>query len=350
MEKLLEDGYFTTPNVAEALKVVVQKITMEMAIKTAKVLDIIKLSTSVTCNAIFEATEVNTPACFIILPEEIAVDSESEDDGNWGDRLEYIQEVLDKASSCNTTPLNFALDTIKEHFIEKTMFLYLVDEYTGKPVVTKGGVYPIKINVRSEKVKKFLPVMAVGLKAVAAGNTTAGLIALFYPGVPKLSPELIQKTNDFIKDSTKAVTPGVIKQTLDDTRGIKDGARGNALREFSAFLKEKDAGSTFSGLKRLYDKSSGKAIWVTEESAQEITLENGSSANETDEVKQLKAQLKALMERLGAELTASTPEEVQKLKRECENLEIDKKKLVEEKKELQKQLEKAGNYIRCVLM
>jgi hypothetical protein len=44
------------------------------------------------------------------------------------------------------------------------MFSYLFDEYTGKPVVAKGGAYPIQINVSSEKAKHYLSVMALGLK------------------------------------------------------------------------------------------------------------------------------------------------------------------------------------------
>jgi hypothetical protein len=287
IKKLLEDGYFTNPNAAEALEVVVQKVTMKMTISTEKVKELIKMNTSVLCNPIFEATEVDTPSCFIILPEEIAGDSEIGDDIHWGDRFDYIQEVLHKASNCITAPFDFALDSIKEQFIEKPMFLYLVDEYTGEPVVTKGG-YPIQIDVRSEKAMKFLPVMAVGMKAVAVGNTAIRLIGMFYPGVPQIPPGLIQTADKFIKDST----PGVIEQALHDTRGV----RGDALREFGAFLKEKDAESTFSGLKQLCDESSGRAIWVFEGSAQEIESENCSSTNETDEVKKVKAENERLVE------------------------------------------------------
>jgi hypothetical protein len=55
---------FATPNAAEALEVVVQKVAMEMAIKTEKVLVIVNLSTSVKYNMSFEATEADTPGLF----------------------------------------------------------------------------------------------------------------------------------------------------------------------------------------------------------------------------------------------------------------------------------------------
>jgi hypothetical protein len=81
-----------------------------------------------TCNASFEATEVDTPASFIILPVETVVDTKNGDGGDWDGGMEYTQEGLNKASSCVTTPLDFALflDSIEEQFIEKTMLLYLL--------------------------------------------------------------------------------------------------------------------------------------------------------------------------------------------------------------------------------
>jgi hypothetical protein len=146
----------------------------------------------------------------------------------------------------------------------------------------------------------------------------------------------------------------VIEEALDDTSGARDGVRGNALREFGAFLKANDAASTFSGMKRLCDTASGRAIWVTEESAQKIALENDSSTTETEEVKQLKAE----KERRETELAKSKAEEVQKSKVENdESLEIDKKKwvaetdeMVEEKKLQKQQLEEDSDCVWCVLM
>jgi hypothetical protein len=195
----------------------------------------------------------------------------------------------------------------------------------GKTSCNKRRSLPIRINVRSEAAKKFLLVMAIGLQAVAVANTAAGLIAIFCPVVPQMliPTELIEVANDFIKDSKL----GVIKQALNVTSGAKETVRGNALREFGALLKANDANSTFSGMKRLCDTSSGRAIWVTEKSTQKIALENGSSSTETDEVKQLKAEIKRLAK--------TTAEEVQKLKTENERLEIEKEQLVEEK--IQKQ-------------
>jgi serine/threonine protein kinase len=340
MEELLRDRYFTSLDPTEEVELlaqivtekVIQGVTIVIEIKTQKVRELIESSTSVMCNAIFEATDVDTPACFIILPEKIVVDSESGDDGHWGERFEYVQEVLDKASSSITAPLDFALDYIKGKFIKKTMFLYLVDELTHEPVVTKVGVYPIQIDVGKEEAKKFLAVMAVGMKAVAVGNTVVGLIAMFYPGlIQKLIPTaLTEKAEKFINCSN----PEVIKQAPDETMTT---VRGIALREFSAFLKEKDVKLTFSGLRRLCDTSSGNAIWVTEGSAKKIELENDSSTTETDEVKRLKAdneelakssaeelkQVKFDSERRETELAKSTAEEVKQLKADNERLETE---------------------------
>jgi hypothetical protein len=368
MDEVLQDGYFTTLHENERLKLLAQmfteKVTMAMAINTKEVLAKMEMSTSVLCKAAFEANEVDTPTCFIILPyklpEEIVKDSESGDDGKWEDRFDYMQQLLDNASTCIAAPLESAWDAIKRQVFEKPMFLYLVDEYTGKPVVTQGGVYPIQITDLTENAKNFLPVMVVGMKAVAFGNTALGLIAMLYPLVPRnlIPPKLMETAEKFINDSSK---PEVIRQALDDTSGVGNVVRGGKLRQFLAFLKEKDADSTFSGMKRLCDTKTGHAIWVTEDSAEKIRLGNDRSTTETEEVKQLKAekaeyemelkqlkaerlakctaeevkQLRADNERRETELAKKeTAEEGQKLKVGISSLEIDKKKLVEEKEEL----------------
>jgi hypothetical protein len=50
-------------------------------------------------------------------------DSETGDEDHWVARFEYIHQVLDKASSCITAPLDFALDSIKGQSICFRTFL-----------------------------------------------------------------------------------------------------------------------------------------------------------------------------------------------------------------------------------
>jgi hypothetical protein len=233
----------------------------------------------VTLTAIFEATEVQTPTCFVILPEKLSDTGDRVED--MGSRVGYVGDILDKAKDCIGSPFNFAASFVKSKFIESTMLLYLVDESTGKPVWVDGGVYPVKIDVRSEQAEKFLPLMALGMQILATTNKAVGIISMFYPGVPStLIPKvLLDKASLFTEESNKS---GIINRVVRQESTCSEIVRGNDLREFAAFLREMDPACTFSGLKRICDKLSGEAMWVTNESAKSITHEN-EAANENDE-------------------------------------------------------------------
>ena len=124
------------------------------------------------CKVIFEATEVSTPTCFVILPYELPPPTEKMSE-------EEQQTMLDKAESWVGTvtglveegqgaiedPLSYAksfgssffknkIAEVKEGLVEKHLYLYLVDEYTQEPVWDEGGVFPIKIETKSDLVDK----------------------------------------------------------------------------------------------------------------------------------------------------------------------------------------------------
>ena len=53
---------------------------------------------------------------------------------------------------------------------DNTYYFYLVDELTGRPVISDSSIYPIEITTPAEWVPKLLPVMQVGLTAASVFN------------------------------------------------------------------------------------------------------------------------------------------------------------------------------------
>jgi hypothetical protein len=124
------------------------------------------------CKTIFEATEVSTPTSFVILPYELpppdAPVSEAEQKKilkkaeSWvgtvtslaGEGTGLIENPASYAKSFFGSVFKSKMKKAKASMVEKTLFLYLVDEYTGKPVYDKTGVYPVKIETKSELVDK----------------------------------------------------------------------------------------------------------------------------------------------------------------------------------------------------
>jgi hypothetical protein len=133
------------------------------------------------------------------------------------------------------------------------------------------------------------------MRILASTNTAVGIIHMLHPGVPGglIPKDLLDKASRFIEESNKS---GFIKQVVEQNSGNSETVRGIDLREFVAFLREKDPDDTFSGLTRICDISSGKAMWVTNESAKKIT--DGDEAAHDTELSQLWAKNNRLTEEI----------------------------------------------------
>ena len=224
MEEILVDDYFVSANVVEHWdnwnkKVVeaIQQNTVELRNTKKEIIEKIESSTSVTLTDIFETTKVNNPTCFVILPYKIPVqgrdsgDETGEADAKVDKALKYIEYVLDTVTKCIASPVDFAAEFVESKFFESPMYLYLIDEWTEEPVVCVDGVYPVEIPVQAEQAKKFLPLMALGMQALALTNKAARIVSMLYPVVPsKVIPQtLLDKAKTFFAHSNKC---GVIEE------------------------------------------------------------------------------------------------------------------------------------------
>ena len=253
-------------------------------------------STSVLCKAIFEGTEVKTPTCFVILPDEIGPsveDCENDEIIVDSKHLENVDKYMWSCLDLVTKfpePFEFAKNYF-ENKIKTTMFLYLVDEHTGQPVYDSTGVYPIEIGRKKKAFEKILPIFMLGIQTMAIANKATGLINMFYPGLPsKIIPkELLEKAETFARDSSLRVIKEAWNQ---EGKGI--AKRGGPLREFERFLELHDSDRTYSSLKRVCNKD-GDAIWITEKSHHDIEKErNDEKENFKSEIDKLKTEKKEL--------------------------------------------------------
>ena len=178
--------------------------------------------------------------------------------------------------------------------MKQTLYLYLVDEYTQKPVYDSTGIYPIEIDVADPIAEKHVAMMRLGIQAMAISNGVAGLVNLFFPFFPGavIPPKLLNSANNFVDSISKsssasdyAVVQNEIDDPVDGTGSISRGKRGGELREFQDYLKAHDEGRKYSGLRRVCSKQSGmegSAIWVTPKSSQIIEEEVGETNTDKD--------------------------------------------------------------------
>ena len=156
-------------------------------------------SNQVLLKGIFEATEVLTPTTFIILDKELPPELELTDNFEaakdlfdqgmaWLERLQTVGNGILKGDADKV--LGGIKEVLNKHMVDQTMYLYLVDELTGKAV--RGDGYPITITTPSELVHKLLPVMQIGIRAMSLYNGVGGIARMFGAPVPSLSTALLK--------------------------------------------------------------------------------------------------------------------------------------------------------------
>eukprot|EP00935_MAST-01C_sp_MAST-1C-sp1_P000186 g186.t1 len=182
------------------------------------------------------------------------------------------------------------VEFVKNELQDQPMYLYLIDECTGEPVVPNAdaGPYPIAITTPSTTAVKLLPIMRTGLKVMSVVNGTAlvgNMLGLRIPCVPE---EWRKKANEAVggldKKSSVAeydILQSSVDGAKDETRdgegaeggyggkGTKERLRGGELREYERFLLEKDPDNLFSGLNRLVTPE-GQACWTLLKSQNEL--------------------------------------------------------------------------------
>ena len=247
--------------------------------------------------AMFEIAEFDVPRTFVILPYELEESKESTEDDGEGKQesaLEVAGGKLEKATgwmSKLTSVMNAVsggkvtekVRSAVESKLEDTfadlksdhLYLYLIDEVTGKPVTGDG--YPFQIKIASEEVRKLLPLMTLGLKAISAANVASGLARCF--GVPAPDLTLVEETaSSFVEsmstnssvekyDCLQSVVDEGFARDIEECGGNEmktKQLRGAALKEFKTFLKDNDpegmSTGVFCGLSR--SRRDGHVVWT----------------------------------------------------------------------------------------
>ena len=252
--------------------------------------DELRKTRSTLVKAIYEATEVSTPTAFVVLKEklptgEARVELTLNDDGTGfsveGEGVEDAKGRYEESKTwlnlcarfgrgvakCSPSAIAEAVaGACEELVVGEEMWLYLIDELTGKPVVPEGeSIYPIRITKPAEVVSKLLPVMQVGLHAASLVNGVAGVVRLFgypCPKVPEAWREGAQNSVEVLKQESSVEAFGAVHEKVQDGGEETETVRGAALRELEAFYAKYDPDREYAGLRRIGDPSDGTAVWT----------------------------------------------------------------------------------------
>ena len=164
---------------------------------------------------------------------------------------------------------NAIKSSIKDLTVGQKKYLYLIDDLTGEPAITKE--WPIEITQPSDVVPKLLPVMVNTMRAMSVLNGAAGLVKMCgfpAPTVPKALSKGLKESVELLKQESSVAEFGVVNKEVKDGTEESKTVRGKSLREFMDFLKKHDPGlkegksGDFAGLQRIGDPENGMALWT----------------------------------------------------------------------------------------
>ncbi|KAF0690482.1 Aste57867_18138 [Aphanomyces stellatus] len=234
---------------------------------------------------IFEATEVAIPTSFVLLPVNLATARRNDDDDDNGDddpedTFETItkflhDDVLDMGRSFmqalqDNKPIGRALKIVAPG---QPLFLYLIDEVKGEPVVptTPNSIYPIRIDTKSPDYMQFMsaamPYIQTGIRLLQGVQTISRFAACL--GLP-VDTSLVRTARSKLEHATKTSSVfdfDLVQSAVETQQESGHGApvqhiRGAALRELERFFRAFDKDKDYAGLCRTY-AANGQALWTT---------------------------------------------------------------------------------------
>ena len=338
----------------------------EIKQQTARILEIgeeqrteLARTREILLKGIFEATEVTTPTAFVVLREKLPppptmreraelqelLASGGEIADQWKGRLdegiEWLQGLRAFGSSGAADSdgnSDSVFEKIREAFSSlvsgPAMYLYLLDELTGEPVIPADGSYPITISTPAALVPRLLPLMQVGMRAMCVYHGVSGVARMFgcpLPAVPQSWREGAQTTVELLKQESSAEAfgsvhraamrtddgeqrcggpnlPPVLRVAADERSLLPNRVtvRGESLRQLSGFLREFDPAGAYAGLRRVGDEE-GTAVWTIVQESEIQSAINSRAAERAAEEQRHEHLVAAAMRRWEKATAASAP-------------------------------------------
>ncbi|RHX99019.1 hypothetical protein DYB25_009937 [Aphanomyces astaci] len=240
---------------------------------------------------IFEATEVAFPTSFVILPFDLTLAQCGDDDNDPEDILRDVTSFIQKGIDMGH---NFMAAVHQNKAISRALrlvgpgeplFLYLIDEVHGLPVVPTlpGSHYPIRIETKSDEYTQFMsaamPYIQTGFRLLKGASTIASLVSCL--GVlPSLDPNVLDEMGEHIENAQKTSSVfdfDVLQTAVEDQGGVPvQHIRGAALRELERFFNKNDRDKDYAGLCRTY-ASNGQALWTSKATVASMELARPTS-------------------------------------------------------------------------
>ncbi|KAF0718274.1 hypothetical protein As57867_001793, partial [Aphanomyces stellatus] len=238
----------------------------------------------VVMGGMLEASENVSPTSFVVLPSKL----NSRERSSIDDVKSFVHELMPTVNVLKTTYSTLTKETSLKHVLEmatdltkalskidggEPMYLYLIDEGTGKIVVREDDpVYPIEIPRNDTGFwSTALPWIESGFEWLQKGlegveGAQEWLDSCVSSGERTNDSESVKETTEEPATDNDGL-PNVV-QTASE-RPTVTHVQGAALREFTQWMLQHDCERTFGGLKRVIT-SNGTVLWTSSDSIDSI--------------------------------------------------------------------------------
>eukprot|EP00300_Choanocystis_sp_HF-7_P008984 c16203_g2_i2.p1 GENE.c16203_g2_i2~~c16203_g2_i2.p1 ORF type:complete len:434 (-),score=123.95 c16203_g2_i2:112-1413(-) len=167
--------------------------------------------------------------------------------------------------------------------VHKTTYLYLVDEFTGKPVLDEEEVFPIKLTNTKEFVREHFGMLRASLLASFVINKSLGLSRLHGLPVAELSPETVALAAKVLGEALELSSPNHFAFLQATAHGSAYEAAATpqicaaAVQSLTNVLVEHDARLGFADLRRIALGRSPLVSWTDKANFERIESTTGKT-------------------------------------------------------------------------
>ncbi|KAF0699735.1 Aste57867_9704 [Aphanomyces stellatus] len=293
ISKVLDKGE-TQHQIVAALMMEVEEARRLQAASHLRVMDEVSRLQRIVFDGMMEVHEVVTPTSFVILPLKVCT-AESEPSPksmlsfvnqsmSACNKLKAAYDQVAKMDSLQAIPLatHASAGAILQWLNLESMYLYLIDEGTGKIAVPNevDAIYPIEIQPNDTTFwVAALPWIESGLswleKGLATPDSAIDWLQIhgFLPDYNEADDKMIFREKPKVNVNKTLPTVSVNGKEIPLTL-----ARGRVLQPLKKWFEIKDPAQVFGGLKRVMAKE-GRIIWTKEDvNATEILVQENDQA------------------------------------------------------------------------
>jgi len=102
----------------------------------------------------------------------------------------------------------------------KPVYLYLVDEVTGKPVRGDGPTYPIRIDNPKDHIRELAPLLYLAISAMSLVNNGVGVARMFEIPWPKMPKAALKKFANTMSKANTAEQFDCLQASIGDAKQL----------------------------------------------------------------------------------------------------------------------------------